>query len=267
MFVCCCFFTGEFERLVPLSFQERALRILEQWISPHDLHPSQLKQMIDSAYHSNFQHKDIAPVVKVEEHFYALELFHGPTASFKDLALQLTPFFFGKAVSQSLNKETKYLIVVATTGDTGSAVLEGFRDCGSTDVLVLYPANGVSSIQRRHMKTTDSLNSMVLGVDGDFDFCQSAIKKIFNDTSFCRHLQNSFNVKLSAANSINWGRLLPQVIYHVSSYLELVKNGVIGLGQKADTCVPTGNFGNILAAYYAKVRKYYFWQQCIVKFE
>jgi len=246
-------FSGELERLVPLTFQERALRILEQWISPNDLHPSQLKQMIDSAYNENFQQQDIAPVVKVEDPVYALELFHGPTASFKDLALQLTPFFFSKAVSLSSSKETKYLILVATTGDTGSAVLEGFRDCDSTDVLVLYPANGVSSIQRRHMKTTDSFNSVVLGVDGDFDFCQSAIKKIFNDTSFCRYLQNGFNVKLSAANSINWGRLLPQIIYHVSSYLELVKNGAISLGEEADTCVPTGNFGNILAAYYAKV--------------
>jgi threonine synthase len=220
--------------------------------------------MIEKAYHANFQHNGIAPVIKLDEQFHILELFHGPTASFKDLALQLTPRFFQEAISSSTtqNDVTQgYLVLVATSGDTGSAVLEGFANVSRTKVSVLYPNDGVSSIQKRQMVTTNNPNVNVLGVQGDFDFCQSSIKEIFNDVSFCKRLKDLFNVKLTAANSINWGRLVPQVVYHASSYLELVKNGVIAMGEKADVCIPTGNFGNILAAYYAKVRLEYYVQK------
>lgn len=253
--VICLFFPGQWERLVDCSYQERALRILEKWMSSADLHPMILRGMISKAYSDNFQHDAIAPVVKLNDQFYIQELFHGPTASFKDMALQLTPQFFNEAISQksTSNGPVKRLILVATSGDTGSAVLEGFNDVPNTEVLILYPVKGVSQIQKAQMVSTDSPNTRVIGVNNDFDFCQTTIKTIFNDKSFNNKLADSYNVQLSAANSLNWGRLLPQVVYHASAYLDLVKSGVISMGEMADLCVPTGNFGNILAAYYAKV--------------
>ncbi|KAL9960383.1 hypothetical protein ACROYT_G033834 [Oculina patagonica] len=245
---------GQWERLVDCSYQERALRILETWISPTYLHPTILRGMISSAYSDNFQHETIAPVVKLNDQFYIQELFYGPTASFKDMALQLTPQFFNEAIYQKSASDglSKRLILVATSGDTGSAVLEGFKDVTNTSVLVLYPVEGVSLIQKAQMVSTDSPNTCVIGVNSDFDFCQTTIKTLFNDKSFNKKLADSYNVQLSAANSLNWGRLLPQVVYHASAYLDLVKSGVISMGEKTDLCVPTGNFGNILAAYYAK---------------
>ena len=250
-------FIGQWERLVDCSYQDRALRILETWISPSELHPSSLRQMVYKAYSSNFQHEGVAPVVKLNEQFYLQELFHGPTASFKDMALQLTPQFFSEAISRtcSSDEDLKRLILVATSGDTGSAVLEGFKENFDTDVLILYPEEGVSSIQKALMVSSDGQNMRVIGVKSDFDFCQTAIKAIFNNMSFSKKLAESYGVQLSAANSINWGRLLPQVVYHASAYLDLVQSGVISMGEEADLCVPTGNFGNILAAYYAKVSK------------
>ena len=231
------------------------MRILETWIPPTDLHPIILRGMISKAYSGNFQHEAVAPVVKLNDQFYIHELFHGPTASFKDLALQLTPQFFNEALSQNsvTGGPLKRLILVATSGDTGSAVLEGFKDVPRTKVLILYPEEGVSQIQKAQMVSADSPNTRVIGVKGDFDFCQTTIKTIFNDKSFSKKLADSYDVQLSAANSLNWGRLLPQVVYHASAYLDLVKSGVISMGEMADMCVPTGNFGNILAAYYVKV--------------
>lgn len=245
---------GQWERLVDCSYQERALRILETWIPSTDLHPMILRGMISKAYSGNFQHESVAPVVKLNDQLYIHELFHGPTASFKDLALQLTPQFFNEALSHNSVTEghLKRLILVATSGDTGSAVLEGFKDVSRTEVLILYPDEGVSQIQKAQMVSADSPNTRVIGVKGDFDFCQTTIKTIFNDKSFSKTLAASYDVQLSAANSLNWGRLLPQVVYHASAYLDLVKSGVISMGDMADLCVPTGNFGNILAAYYVK---------------
>lgn len=194
-------------------------------------------------------------MVKLNDQFYIHELFHGPTASFKDLALQLTPLFFREAISQksAADGPLKRLILVATSGDTGSAVLEGFKEISDTSVMVLYPDEGVSQIQKAQMVSADSTNARVIGVKSDFDFCQSTIKTIFNNKSFGKKLADSYNTQLSAANSLNWGRLLPQVVYHASAYLDLVKSGVISMGEMADLCVPTGNFGNIMAAYYVKV--------------
>lgn len=240
------------------TYQERALRILEKWIPPSELHPALLHSMIDKSYSENFEHQHIAPVIKLNDQVHILELFHGPTASFKDLALQLAPKFFDEAISKNA-RETgrknleKFLILVATSGDTGSAVLEGFKHSKHMNVLVLYPEGGVSPIQKAQMTSVQACNLQVVGVRKDFDFCQTSVKEIFRDSSFTEKLGEKYNVQLGAANSINWGRLLPQVVYHASAYLDLVRKGVISLGEKADLCVPTGNFGNILAAYYAKV--------------
>jgi len=245
---------GQWERLVHCSYQERALRILETWLSPTDLPPSSLRAMITKAYSSNFQHDSVAPVIKLSDQFYVHELFHGPTASFKDFALQLTPQFFSEGISRKSITDglVKFLILVATSGDTGSAVLEGFKGNSDTAVLILYPEEGVSKIQKAQMTCADGPNTRVIGVKSDFDFCQTTIKTIFNDPSFSKKLLDCFKVQLSAANSLNWGRLLPQVVYHASAYLDLVKSGVISMGEEADLCVPTGNFGNILAAYYVR---------------
>ena len=228
------------------------MRILEHWILPEELHPSLLCKMIDQAYSNNFQNQNIAPVVHLNKNEFILELFHGPTASFKDLALQLTPQFFDRAVLEGKGS-SRYLILVATSGDTGSAVLEGFKTCKNAVVLVLYPKEGVSAIQKAQMTSSAGSNLRVVAVENDFDFCQTAIKTVFSDSEFNKRLYESHGVRLSAANSINWGRLLPQVVYHASAYLDLVQSGVISVGEQADICVPTGNFGNILAAYYAKV--------------
>ena len=144
-------------------------------------------------------------------------------------------------------------MLVATSGDTGSAVLHGFQNCKNVAVLVLYPERGISSIQRQQMTSLNSENVKVLGVQADFDFCQMAVKHVFTDEDFVSRLWEKYHCKLSAANSINWGRLLPQVVYHASAYLDLVKQGEVAMGEPVDVCVPTGNFGNILAAFYAKV--------------
>ena len=251
-------FLGEWERLIDCSYQDRALRILERWISPRDLHPSLLRNMINNSYSDQFVYQDIAPVVTIDDQFHILELFHGPTASFKDLALQLAPKFFDEAihrtsVEDAKRKNGKLLILVATSGDTGSAVLEGFKGNDNVRVVVVYPENGVSPIQKAQMTSVQGRNLQVVGIRSDFDFCQTAVKEIFKDKQFSTALKERYNTQLSAANSINWGRLLPQVVYHASAYLDLVQKGVVSLGEQADVCVPTGNFGNILAAYYAKV--------------
>ncbi|XP_077979158.1 threonine synthase-like 1 [Glandiceps talaboti] len=245
----------QWSRLIGCSYQEKAVRILEQWIHPDDLHPRKLKTMIGNSYQmKNFNCRKVIPLVHLDKNQYLLELFHGPTASFKDAALQLMPQFFQEAVTRS-NDNSRYLILVATSGDTGSAVLDGFSkytgDTG-TSVMVLFPEDGVSAVQKSQMRATTGDNVQVVGVKGDFDFCQSAIKKIFSNTELTNQLQDQYNIKLSAANSINWGRLLPQVVYHASAYLDLVEQSVITMGDQIDVCIPTGNFGNILAAVYAK---------------
>ncbi|XP_072181603.1 threonine synthase-like 1 [Diadema setosum] len=249
----------QWERLVPCSYQERAQRILEQWIHPSDLHPCVLNGMIQDAYSTeSFPCPEVVPITHLEGNQYLMEVFHGPTASFKDAPLQLMPRFFREAVQQK--GDARYLILVATSGDTGSAVLDGFSaSSGESDmgvsVMVFYPEDGVSPIQKALMTAVDSPSVRVIGVESDFDFCQSAIKQIFSSASCdLRHtLLRDHNIKLSAANSINWGRLLPQVVYHASCYLQLAQRGVVKVGEEVDLCVPTGNFGNILGAFYAKL--------------
>ncbi|GFO43922.1 threonine synthase-like 1 [Plakobranchus ocellatus] len=242
----------DLETLVPLNIRERSLRILEAWIHPLDICPQELRHFLSLSYTRGlFDHPQMCPTVPLATNVYTQELFHGPTASFKDWALQLMPRFFSKAANH-LRPGEKFLILAATSGDTGSATLDGFsRHAGSARVgaFVLYPSHNISEIQKQQTITMEGKNIKVIGVDADFDFCQQTVKRIFRDNS----LQNALgNCHLSAANSINWGRLLPQILYHVTAYLDLVKCGHVTMGAPVDYCIPTGNFGNILSAFYAK---------------
>ncbi|XP_026565866.1 threonine synthase-like 1 [Pseudonaja textilis] len=247
------FTTGEWQHLLGATYTERAQIILERCIHPDDIPASKLWEMIQMAYGQNFMCSKIVPVRHLQGNQFLLELFHGPTASFKDLALQLLPHLFAYCIPQSCN----YLILVATSGDTGSAVLNAFGQLKESDkqriaVITFFPHGGVSQIQKFHMISCQEANTKAIGVQADFDFCQTAIKQMFTNSDFTGFLTVEYGTALSAANSINWARLLPQVVYHASAYLNLIEQGVISFGSPIDVCIPTGNFGNILAAIYAK---------------
>jgi threonine synthase len=187
---------------------------------------------------------------------HVLELWHGPTSAFKDMALQCMPLFFSEAVSMRLGAGEPlddYLVLVATSGDTGKAALEGFADREHVRIAVFYPADGVSDIQRLQMVTQAGGNVTAFGAHGNFDDCQTAVKAAFADAAFAEVLHRVHGLRLSSANSINWGRLLPQVVYYASAYADMVAGGGVVAGDPIDVCVPTGNFGNILAGYYAKM--------------
>ena len=177
-----------------------------------------------------------------------MELWHGPTSAFKDLALQIMPLFFSEAAKMD-NKSFKYLILVATSGDTGKAALEGYKNKENISIMVFYPNSHVSKLQELQMVTQEGNNVAVYSVDGDFDAVQTAVKQVFNDKEFNKELFDHYQVILSSANSINWGRLIPQIVYHVSGYIDLADKHIIDWGDKIDIAVPTGNFGNILAAF------------------
>lgn len=193
---------------------------------------------------------DPAPVVKLDDKLFLLELWHGPTHAFKDMALTLLPYLL-TASKKTLGKEEKTLILVATSGDTGKAALEGFKDVEGTACMVFYPNDGVSDLQKLQMMTQRGSNVFVSAIDGNFDDAQTAVKKIFTDAEIKDKL-SAKGYNLSSANSINWGRLVPQIAYYFSAYTDLVTGGVIKDGDKVNFTVPTGNFGNILAGYYAK---------------
>lgn len=220
-----------------------------------DLPEETIDQLMDSTYGDRFDDSAICPITSLNESTHILELWHGPTSAFKDMALQCLPYFFSASAAQ-LREQGKlnntFLILVATSGDTGKAALEGFRDKDGIKIAVMYPDGGVSDIQYKQMATQLGDNVMVWAVTGNFDDCQTGAKNVFNDEIFAKQLMDNHAVALSSANSINWGRLLPQVVYYVSSYAELVAQGKLEAGQLLDVCVPTGNFGNILAAWYAK---------------
>ncbi len=230
------------------SYQEIASWILEYFLSDFD--KGEIKNAVNKAYNNeNFLSELITPLVSFDENTYIMELWHGPTAAFKDLALQLMPYLLNKAVKKSgSNKEI--VILVATSGDTGKAALEGFKDVEGVKIIVLYPENGVSKIQKDQMITTGGSNTEVIAVKGNFDDCQNAVKKIFGDKNFNKKIKNN-GFQFSSANSINWGRLVPQIVYYFAAYFYLIKKEVIKSGEKINITVPTGNFGNILAAYYA----------------
>jgi threonine synthase len=243
------FTTSELGDLVQKNYLERALTVLERFpVNP--LTDSELGELLREAYsEANFANLAVAPVRKLNDQQYLLELFHGPTAAFKDLALQLTPRFFGKAVQ---NNPENYLILAATSGDTGVATIAGYADLVKLKVAVLYPAGGVSPVQEQQMLALQSENIKILPIQADFDFCQRTVKQIFTDTELKQTLLKQDQTKLSSANSINWGRLLPQVAYWFSGYLDLVNLKAVILGEPIDITVPTGNFGNIFAAHLAR---------------
>lgn len=220
-----------------------------------DLTDSQIQDLMDQAYGAQFDDDAIAPITSLDDNTHVLELWHGPTSAFKDMALQCLPLFFS-ASAQHLRDAGKldheFLILVATSGDTGKAALEGFKDKHGVSIAVMYPDGGVSDIQYKQMATQRGENVKVWAVTGNFDDCQTGAKNVFGDNAFAEKLQAEHGVALSSANSINWGRLLPQVVYYISSYAQLVADNKLNAGDLLDVCVPTGNFGNILAAWYAK---------------
>jgi threonine synthase len=244
---------GDILGLSDLAYSARAAAMYRAF--GVDVHPEQVEHLMERAYGEAFDDPRIAPVIEVDAGMHVLELWHGPTSAFKDMALQCMPLFFSEAVSMRLaagEDLDDYLVLVATSGDTGKAALEGFADREHTRIVVFYPAGGVSDIQRRQMVTQSGDNLAVFGVRGNFDDCQNAVKAAFADAGFCERLHSGHRLRLSSANSINWGRLLPQIVYYASGYADMVAGGAVRPGEPIDVCVPTGNFGNILAGYYAK---------------
>ncbi len=239
----------EIQALSQMSYTERAVKILGKFLT--DFSTEELIDCAQSAYNKNkFETDEIAPLYQLTKDTYFLELWHGPTCAFKDMALQILPHLLKKSVVKT--GETKEVVIlVATSGDTGKAALEGFKDVDGTRIIVFYPENGVSNMQKRQMVTQEGNNVDVAAVVGNFDDAQSGVKKIFGDAEYAQVLERN-NFMLSSANSINWGRLVPQIVYYFSAYCNLLKNDEISLGDPVNFVVPTGNFGNILAAYYAK---------------
>ena len=239
--------SGDLNKILDMDYAERASFIIGKYLEEYD--QDGLLEACKKAY-AKFEEEDPAPIVKLDDKFYVMELFHGPTLAFKDVALTILPYLLRKGADISGVKE-KILILVATSGDTGKAALEGFKDADGIKILVFYPSEGVSDMQKLQMRTQEGENVLVAGVKGNFDDCQNTVKKIFSDVEFGTELKNK-GVVLSSANSINFGRLVPQVTYYFSAYADLVNSGEIELGDKVNFVVPTGNFGNILAGYYAK---------------
>ncbi len=237
----------DIEKLLDMEYYERSAFVLSKFLDeyPYD----ELTVATKKAY-SKFEESDTTPVVKITDNLYILELFHGPTLAFKDVALTLLPYLLRKGCDISGIKE-EVLILVATSGDTGKAALEGFKDNDGVRIMVLYPSDGVSDMQKLQMCTQDGKNVNVVAVKGNFDDCQNAVKKIFSSNAIKTKLLDK-NVVLSSANSINFGRLAPQIVYYFSAYSDLVNSGDIKMGDEIDFVVPTGNFGDILAGYYAK---------------
>lgn len=239
--------TEEMEEMLYMSYPERVAKVLLKFLDEYDA--DELLAACESAY-AKFEGDDPAPLVKIKDGVYILELFHGPTCAFKDMALTLLPYLLRKGCDLCGVKE-QILVLVATSGDTGKAALEGFKDADGVKIMVFYPDDGVSSMQKLQMCTQEGKNVNVVAVKGNFDDCQTAVKNIFNGEECAAALKEKGTL-LSSANSINFGRLAPQIAYYFSAYLDLVSSAQIESGQEIDFCVPTGNFGNILAAYYAK---------------
>ena len=239
----------EIGALASKSYQDRAYFVLNKFLT--DFSEEDLKKCITGAYtKEKFGTDAIAPVYKLNNQVYFLELWHGPTCAFKDMALQILPYFLTTSMKMT-NESEEIIILVATSGDTGKAALEGFKDVNGTRIIVFYPDNGVSEIQKLQMITQRGNNVSVAAVKGNFDDAQNGVKKIFTDNDY-KNLLGRNGFKLSSANSINWGRLVPQIVYYFSAYADLLKSEQIKLGEEINVVVPTGNFGNILAAYYAK---------------
>ena len=239
--------SGKISDMLSQDYAERACTVISSFLEEYD--KEELLSACKSAY-QRFEDNDGATLVKLDDNFFILELFHGPTLAFKDVALTLLPYLLRKGANLCGVKE-EILILVATSGDTGKAALEGFKDADGIKICVFYPTGGVSDMQKKQMATQEGDNVNVVAVKGNFDDCQTAVKKIFSDKDVARELKEN-GVVLSSANSINFGRLVPQVTYYFSAYCDLLNSNQIKMGDKVDFCVPTGNFGNILAGYYAK---------------
>ncbi len=238
----------EMDTMAEMNYAERAAFVLGKYLAD-DLGADFLKEICAKAY-SGFEGKDPVPLVKIDGNMYVLELFHGPTCAFKDMALTVLPYLMKKSCEVTGIKD-EILILAATSGDTGKAALEGFRDVKGTKVAVFYPDEGVAKMQRLQMCTQEGKNVFVAAVEGNFDDCQRAVKNMFASKEFNALLAKK-GVRLSSANSINFGRLAPQIAYYFSAYLDLLTSGQIEEGEAIDFVVPTGNFGDILAGWYAK---------------
>lgn len=237
------------QSMTGMSYVERAKYVLSLFLT--DFTPEEIAYCAENAYTTEkFGSDKIAQISKVEPGEYLLELWHGPTCAFKDMALQILPYLLTTSAKKAAAGK-EIVILVATSGDTGKAALEGFKDVPGTKMVVFYPQDGVSQMQKRQMTTQEGGNVAVCAIEGNFDDAQTGVKKIFTDQAVVEKLAQHSMI-FSSANSINWGRLLPQVVYYLSTYAELVKAGEIQLGEAINVVVPTGNFGNILAAYYAK---------------
>ncbi len=236
------------EALSKKDYIGRAKDILSLFLT--DFTEDEVDSCVKGAYETGFSDAKVAPLAKTDDTTYILELFKGPTCAFKDMALQILPRLLTVA-GRKAAKGTEIVILVATSGDTGKAALEGFKDVEHTRILVFYPSDGVSPMQKLQMCTQDGKNVSVCAIKGNFDDAQSGVKKIFTDKAVAAKLAEN-GMAFSSANSINWGRLAPQIVYYFSAYCDLVASGEIKNGDKINVVVPTGNFGNILAAYYAK---------------
>ncbi|EOS63379.1 threonine synthase [Oscillibacter sp. 1-3] len=237
------------ESLVNARYQTRAARVMGLYLT--DYTEEELLTFAENAYGPDkFDTEAVAPVRTLDENTHCLELWHGPTSAFKDMALQMLPQLLSAALRKTGEDKT-VCILVATSGDTGKAAMEGFADVPQTRICVFYPKDGVSRVQEAQMVTQEGDNVGVCAVAGNFDDAQAGVKRIFSDEAIRETLAGR-GYFLSSANSINWGRILPQVVYYISAYCDLVRDGKLDMGDRVNFCVPTGNFGDILAAYYAK---------------
>ncbi|MBR6766098.1 MAG: threonine synthase [Clostridia bacterium] len=237
----------EIAAMSEMSYSERAFKVLSRYLT--DFSEGELKDCIESAYGTKFDEMGVAPLHYIDDNTAVMELYHGPTLAFKDVALQILPHFL-KYAKKKENEDATILILVATSGDTGKAALEGFQDVEGMGISVFFPNQGVSKMQQLQMTTQEGNNVFVCAVNGNFDDAQTGVKMIFGDSAVKEDLLKR-NIKLSSANSINWGRLVPQVVYYFSAYADMLKNSKIQAGDKVNFVVPTGNFGDILAGYYA----------------
>lgn len=240
----------DLEKMIGMSYNEKAKMVLSRFLT--DFTSEELDYCVDSAYNDRkFDSANISEISRVGDSAYLLELWHGPTCAFKDMALQLLPYLVTTS-SRKTAPDKEIVVLVATSGDTGKAALEGFADVPHTRMLVFYPENGVSDMQKLQMTTQSGENVSVCAIKGNFDDAQSGVKKIFTDPVIAAELEKNGQM-FSSANSINWGRLVPQIVYYIAAYTTLVEQSEIEMGETVNVTVPTGNFGNILAAYYAKL--------------
>ena len=234
------------EEFTGMTYKEVAFEIIRTFFD--DYTDEEMTYCTDGAYTDKFEAEEIVPVTKAGQAWF-LELYHGRTAAFKDMALSILPYLLTTATKKQ-HEEKKICILTATSGDTGKAALEGFADVPGTEIIVFFPNQGVSQVQERQMITQEGDNTHVFAIEGNFDDAQTGVKKIFSDPAFAEVLAG-YGCRFSSANSINIGRLVPQVAYYVWGYVQLIEQGVIKAGEPVNIVVPTGNFGNILAAYYA----------------